>query len=136
MASAKMFENGLANEDTQRNHATPERVVNFVRRIIRNEKLYTGRERRTHLRYPITMPVKATPLTDDQRPAGEPFLAVSRDISIGGMCLYHLYAVSEKYLELDLKGSGNDELHVVLEVVRCRQAGPLYEIAGQFIGYL
>ena len=136
MTRTKSLENGSTTKDSSQQNSAPERVVDFVRRIIRSEKLYTGRERRTHLRHPITMPVKATPLTDDQKPAGEPFVAVSRDISIGGMCLYHLFPVSEKYLELDLKGGANEQLHVILEVVRCRQAGPLYEIAGQFVGCL
>jgi hypothetical protein len=82
------------------------------------------------------MPVKATPLNDKHQPAGEAFLAVTRDISVGGLCMYHLQNVTARFLQLELSGHGSDEqLGVVLEVVRCRQTGPLFEIAGRFVGY-
>jgi hypothetical protein len=115
----------------------PERVVNFIRRVIRGEKFFGRSERRVNLRYPVTIPVKATPLDDRQFPNGEPFLGVTRDISVGGLCMYHLEAVASRYLQLELASSGasKEHLQVVLEVVRCRQTGPLYEIGGRFVGY-
>ncbi len=115
--------------------ASPDRVINFVRRVIRGEKFYPGPERRANLRYPLTMPVKVTPLDKHQEPIGQSFLAVTRDISVGGMCLYHMKSVREKYLQLELSSPNGEQLQVVMEVVRCRQAGPFYEIAGPFIGY-
>ncbi|HZZ27679.1 MAG TPA: PilZ domain-containing protein [Pirellulales bacterium] len=116
--------------------APPEQVVNFIRRVIREEKFYEGMERRKNLRYPITIPVKATPLDDRCHPAGEPFLGVTRDISIGGLCLYHLAPIETHFLQLELatnSGSGAS-LQVLLQVVRCLQTGPLFEIAGRFVG--
>lgn len=125
-----------ANGHEKRKMAPPERVVNFIRRVIRGEKFYPGAERRQSLRYPITIPVKAMPLDDQHHPVGEVFLGVTRDISVGGLCMYHLQPVNAHYLELELSSNNSDEqLHVVLEVVRCRQTGPLYEIAGRFVGY-
>ena len=59
-------------------------VVNFIRRVIRGEKFYAGPERREHLRYPITIPVRVTPLNDRNEPAEESFLAITRDISLVG----------------------------------------------------
>jgi hypothetical protein len=123
--------------DVQEKHedAPPERVVNFIRRMIRGEKFHPGSERRLSLRYSVTIPVRATPLDDRQNPDGEAFLAVTRDISVGGLCMYHLEPVKARYLQLDLASSSGTEeqLHVVLEVVRCHQTGPLYEIAGRFV---
>jgi PilZ domain len=132
----KTLNSDSVEADEARKDLPPERVVNFIRRVIRGEKFYSGSERRTNLRYPITMPVKATPLNSRQQPCGEPFLAVTRDISVGGLCMYHLEHVAASYLELELaNGNGNGErLQVVLEVVRCRQTGPLYEIGGRFVG--
>jgi hypothetical protein len=119
----------------QRKSAPPERVANFIRRVIRGEKFYPGPERRQSLRYPITMPVKATALNDEQRPSGEAFLAVTRDISVGGLCMYHLQPVTARFLQLEITShSSDEELHVVMEVVRCRQTGPFFEIAGRFVG--
>ncbi len=118
----------------QRGIAPPERVANFIRRVIRGEKFYPGPERRLSLRYPITMPVKATPLEDKQHATGDSFLAVTRDISIGGLCMYHLQPVTARFLQLKITSQADECLDVVLEVVRCRQTGPFFEIAGRFIG--
>jgi hypothetical protein len=118
----------------QRGIAPPERVANFIRRVIRGEKFYPGPERRLSLRYPITMPVKATPLDDKQQATEESFLAVTRDISIGGLCMYHLQPVNARFLELELTNHSGEHLDVVMDVVRCRQTGPFFEIAGRFVG--
>ncbi|HTQ37617.1 MAG TPA: PilZ domain-containing protein [Pirellulales bacterium] len=116
---------------------TLEPVVMFIRRVIRGEKFFPGSERRTSLRYPVTMPVRATPLDERQVPNGEAFLGVTRDISVGGLCMYHLESVESRYLQLELTGNtvNEERLNVVLEVVRCRQTGPFFEIAGRFVGY-
>jgi hypothetical protein len=112
----------------------PERVANFVRRVIRGEKFYAGPERRMHLRYPITMPVQVTPLDAEFEPVGEPYQVVSRDISVGGICLYGPQATNHRYLQLEIKGPSQERLKVLMEVLRCRQAGPFFEIGGRFIG--
>ena len=112
----------------------PDRVVNFVRRVIRGEKFYAGPERREHLRYPITIPVHATPLDDRNEPCDEPFLGITRDISIVGLCMYHTRPVTAKVLQLELTGPNHEQLDALLKVVRCRPAGPFFEIAGRFVG--
>ena len=114
--------------------APPDRVASFIRRVIRGEKFYPGPERRLSLRYPVTMPVKGTPLDNAQHAAEEPFLAVTRDISIGGLCMYHLQPVTARFLQLEITSQADERLDVVLEVVRCRQTGPFFEIAGRFVG--
>ena len=111
----------------------PAEVVNFIRRVIRGEKFYAGPERRQHLRYPITIPVRVTPLDEQHQPAAEPFLAITRDISIVGLCMYHTQAVKEKLLRLELTGLNQEHVTVPLKVARCRPAGPFYEIAGRFL---
>jgi hypothetical protein len=127
--------NGKENGCKPRGTPPPERVASFIRRVIRGEKFYPGPERRSNLRYPITMPVKATPLDNQQNAAEEAFLGVTRDISVGGLCMYHLQPVNVRFLQLELSSHGCDEqLHVVMEVVRCRQTGPFFEIAGRFVG--
>src|SRR4051812_27122107 len=132
-----IFDNEAASQDPPetRQEILPPRLVNFVRRVIRGEKFYPGPERRMNLRYPLTMPVKVTPLDEDMTPSGtEPFVAVTRDISVGGLCLYHTQALREKYLRLELTSPSRDNLDVVIAVVRCKQAGPFWEIAGPFLG--
>jgi hypothetical protein len=131
----KTSNGALPDVQEKREDAPPERVVTFIRQMIRGEKFHSGSERRLSLRYPVTMPVRATPLDDRQNPDGEAFLAVTRDISVGGLCMYHLEPVRARYLQLELASSSGtgEHLHVVLEVVRCHPTGPLYEIAGRFV---
>lgn len=111
----------------------PPSVINFIRRVIRGEKFYAGPERREHLRYPITMPVRVTPLNERNEPAEEPFLAITRDISLVGLCMYYTRSVKEKLLQLELTGLNQEQLTVHLQVARCRPAGPFFEIAGRFV---
>ncbi len=112
----------------------PEHVTNFVRRVIRGEKFYSGPERRLHLRYPITMTLRVIPLDAQRTPVGEMFSAITRDISVDGACFYHTEAVKQKLLQLELDGPNQEKLCVKLKVARCRPAGPLYEIGGKFVG--
>jgi hypothetical protein len=123
-----------ANGKGMRKSSPPERVANFIRRVIRGEKFYPGPERRQSLRYPITMPVKSTPVTDHYELCGDVFLAVTRDISLGGLCMYHLAPVTARYLQLEITNNNDEHLSVLMEVVRCRQTGPFFEVAGRFIG--
>ncbi|MCC7085666.1 MAG: PilZ domain-containing protein [Pirellulales bacterium] len=112
----------------------PDRLVKFIRRVIRGEKFYSGPERRISLRYPITMPVRVTPLDDHQQPTNEPFLAVTRDISVTGLCFYHTHPVKQTYLQMELTGPSLEQCTVLLKAARCRPAGPFYEIGGRFLG--
>jgi hypothetical protein len=112
----------------------PERIVNFIRRVIRGEKFYSGPERRRSMRYPITMPVRVTPLDDHQQPSKETFLAVTRDISVTGLCFYHTHPLKHRYLQLELTSPSREQCTVLLETARCREAGPFFEIGGKFLG--
>jgi PilZ domain len=127
-------------------HPSP-RVLEFVRTAIREEKVYKGGERRAHLRYPVSMSVRATPLDDHKKPIAEPFDAVThdisvagsfaaltRDISAGGISMHCSQPVKEKFLQLELTAPKGVQLNVTLEVLRCLKKGPFYEVGGRFVG--
>ena len=121
-----------AEED--RKPASLQEVASFVRQVIREDKCGTWLERRVSLRYPIALPVIATVLDDEYRPVGETFRAVTRDLSTKNLCIYHSQPVTAKYLELQLaRRIGDERLRVLLEVVRCEDAGPFFEIGGRFL---
>src|ERR1700751_836474 len=103
-----------AAEATSTEMPSVHRVLEFVRAVIGDEKLREQSERRAHLRYPITLPVRAVPLNDDKKPVAGPFYAVTRDICIagsfmaltrdisaGGVSLYHTQPIKEKFLQLE-----------------------------------
>ncbi len=132
---AKLLNGNFLEVQEESENATPNRVANFIRRVVRGEKFLNGSEHRLSVRYPVTMPVKAMPLNDQHLPDGEEFLGVTRDISEGGLSFYHLKPLEARYLKLELVNTiGMEEhLHAVMEVLRCRETGPLYEIGGRFV---
>jgi hypothetical protein len=81
----------------------------------------------------LAVAVPAEPLDEMFSPAGKPFTAVSRDLSIAGISLYHTQPVRQRYLALELTACMGDKLRAVIDVNRCRRVGFLYEIAGAFL---
>lgn len=81
----------------------------------------------------MRMPVAAVPVDDDLQRIGEPFVAVSRDLSGKGIAIYHTRRISQRYLALELSTPSDEKLHVLLQVLRCRPVGLFYEIAGNFV---
>ena len=76
------------------------------------------------------------PVDSGFEPLGEPFTAVSRDISSSGIGLMHTRAIREKYLWLRLETRGGVKMNVVAEVLRCRPLGMFYEIGAKFVAKL
>ncbi len=64
----------------------PAELQKFVHEIT-GQTDYSGAEKRGRTRYQIAIEVPAIELDDDLRPLGEPFIAMSRDIYTGGICL-------------------------------------------------
>lgn len=111
----------------------PQAIAAFVERLIRHSKYYDGPDSRSEPRYAVRMPVAAVPVDDDLQKIGEPFVAVSRDLSGRGIAIYHTRRISQRYLALELSTPSEEKLHVLLQVLRCRPVGLFYEIAGKFV---
>jgi hypothetical protein len=95
---------------------------------------YVGEERRAETRMRITMPVAVVPVDDAFKPVGPPALLITRDISVGGICLLHDEPLQPKYLVVDLPAKDTEEsLQLVVEILRCRAVDTLFEIAGRFV---
>ena len=63
-------------------------------------------------------------------------MALSRDISTGGMSLIHTEEVQDKLLVVELPITPGQKTQVVLEVLRCRSIGQFYEVGGRFVSKL
>jgi hypothetical protein len=79
----------------------------------------------------LTAEVLVRPVNADCTTFGEPFRAVTTDISAAGLGFLHTRAVSDKYLCVTFR-NGTDT-SILVEVMRCRPVGPLYEIGGEFV---
>jgi len=94
-------------------------------------------EMREFQRHKLTVEVEVHPLNSKFEPVGEGFVAVTQDISTGGLGFIHTRAVNDKLLCISL----SEEMwqaHLgqvfVMEVKRCDPVGSLYAVGGRFIG--
>jgi hypothetical protein len=93
------------------------------------------RERRRSVRASLLATVTAIPLAGALEPCGEPFRAIVRDASEGGLSLLHTRCVTAELLMLrwPLLAAPRRVIDVLLAIQRCQPLGPFYEVAGQFV---
>ena len=114
----------------------PAAIAMFVRRVVKGAEYYVGPEQRTEPRYRVSLPVAAVPIDESMKKTGDVFIAFTRDISSGGIAMYHTRRVSDKYLAVEIRSNSGENLRVLVEVLRCSPVGLFYEIAGKFISKL
>jgi hypothetical protein len=89
-------------------------------------------ERRTDKRKPVVLDVIAVPLDANRQPVGDPFLALTRNISHGGIAILHTEKVTAPYLLLRLETQKHQVIQAVIQVVRSRTFYQFTEISGRF----
>jgi hypothetical protein len=113
---------------------TRDQLVAFVHDLLNRKSRYAGPERRSAKRHVVIMDVPAVPLDKAMRPAGDPFVAISRNISTTGISLFHTAQIHAPYLALELRDEVKaTSIRAAIEVVRCAAKGQLFEIAGKFV---
>lgn len=127
---------GISDFETEKLLRPPAAVESFVRRVVRGAEFYVGPEQRGEARYAVSLPVAAVPVDKSLRKAGDAFIALTRDISSGGIGMYHTRRVSERLLALEIKSASGEKLRVLAEVLRCNPAGLFYEIGARFVSRL
>lgn len=108
-------------------------VAQLIRRLAEEGLYYAGPNRRTERRHAVALRVRAMPLDDKLQPAGEAFVATSRNISSRGIALIHVEKVTHPYLAVELTDVDGKTFEAAVEVLRCQPQGSYYEIAGQFV---
>jgi hypothetical protein len=101
-------------------------ITAFIRELVDEAQQDFVVDRRREHRFPLLIPVIVTPI----REGASTFAAVTRDISLRGVSLLHTGPVEDHYLRIQFKP---DAPPVVIEVLRRRKVGPLWEIAGKFL---
>ena len=121
--------------DSPSNHdvlTSPGEIADFVMDLTADLRSAQSQERRAEPLYAIMVPVFATPFDASGHCVGDRFLAVTRDISVIGGAILHSANVPGQYLLLEFNLPGNRDFRVVLEILRVREIGPLWELAGRF----
>jgi hypothetical protein len=106
-------------------------LMKFVRE--RSVKPTGETELRRSKRYAAVLEVVVLPLNEHYRPSGLPFLAVTRDVSTGGLCMLHTRPAPSTKLFIEIERPNDTALDVVLNVRRNRRVGQFFEIAGDFV---
>jgi hypothetical protein len=121
-----MTEVGIAAFDRTALAEPPAELWSFAKKETSHQRC--GHERRRQRRFSLITNVIAVPLTRDFCPAGEPFVAVSSGMSIGGMRLIHTAPAPSEFLLLEID---RQPVKLLLTVLRSRPVGPCFEIAGR-----
>lgn len=90
-------------------------------------------DRRKSERFPVVADVIVVPLDKDCRPLAEPFIACSLNVSAGGLCFYHAEPVDSTLLYVEIASPDAPNMSSRMRVLRQRQVGDYFEIAGQFL---
>ena len=108
-------------------------LVRFANRAIANRDFYRSDERRSEYRHTVALNVLAIPLDADFEQHGEPFTAITRNVSASGLAMFHSRNVNDKYLALEIGDPWGDRLRLIMSVRRSRHVGLFYEVAGPFV---
>src|SRR5436190_12379865 len=107
---------------------TGEAISSLIRDLIDGSQKDYILDRRRESRHPLATPVTVLPVGR----LADAFVAVTRDVSTKGISFLHTAPVDDHYLYLQFPESPQGSLTVVLEVLRRRRIGSLWEIAGNF----
>ena len=116
--------------DKNRLRHPPKAIAGYIAKMLSGE--YLGPERRGAKRHHVVASVPVMPVAEDLSPAGEAFMAMTRDISTTGIALISARAVNSQLLVVELPPVLGKQMQVLIRVSRCRAVGRFYEIAGTF----
>lgn len=106
----------------------PAEMVRFVQR-----RALTMSQLTDETAHPLVLPLSVQPLDSTCQPKGEPFEALTREVSTRGLAFVHQRAVSAPYVSLALKMPSGEERKFLLQVQRCEPAGMYYDVSGRFV---
>jgi hypothetical protein len=123
-------DSGIAVNVTQ----SKDRVFCLVRDLLNDIQADFIGEQRAYPRHPICVAIEAIPFDSQGHQTGKAFTAVTKDISATGLSFLHHAAILDRYLLVRFPQSDRFPTQwIVLEVLRRRPVGPLWEIAGRSV---
>lgn len=113
----------------ERNYSSPRNFVYVLRKLVSWQDDDTRRE---HARYPKRLSLKIQPLNGDYMPDGEPFWAISSDVSKRGMGFIMGDPIDHEHLRITVE----EDVSVIATVRHCTSIGnnyPLYLVGVEFL---
>jgi len=121
----------MTEPDRSRLVAPSDGLLAFVHGL--SESAEPGAEHRQSARIAANLEVVCVPLNSDEERCGAPLVAVSRNISAGGLALVHARRIHAKLLAVWLHPGEGLTLHFVVKIVHCRGLGEYVEHCCQIV---
>ncbi len=113
---------------------SPDVLALFMQEVIVEYNSYRKLVRRSEPREPVAIPVLARPVDADLNSAGDPFHAVTRDISHGGVGLFHTRPIDCGWLELTFSSPhSGKEMTILATVEHCTPCGRYFILGCRFV---
>lgn len=110
----------------------PEVVVSFVRELMDGHQRVVS-DRRFHPRNVIELPAVVQPLDFDFQPAGQLFIATTKDVSTGGVALIHTDQVTAPYLQIEFATQEAKAMSLLAKVIHCTPYGQHFHVGARFV---
>ena len=112
---------------------SPDTIASFIQQTIVEVQSFKEGIRRAEPREAAAIPVLVTPLSENLEPTGAEFYAVTRDVSCGGIGLFHTEAVTARWLEVEISTPATHrELRLLVHVQHCTPIGKFFLIGCRF----
>jgi len=90
-------------------------------------------EKRQSARLPFVVELLCTPFDAEQRQCGMPFLALCRNVSMGGVSVFHSRPTAAKYLLVRLDRGEKGPFQVLVKILSCDPLEQFFHFRGQFV---
>lgn len=115
--------------------SSPETITAFMQQIIVEYHNLDRNHRRSEPRELVAIPVTVQEMSEVLQPIGEPFQAVTRDISYGGIGLFHVSSLEHhRFLKITLVSPERDDVKMTIlaRVEHTTKCGGFYIIGCRF----
>lgn len=112
---------------------SPDTIASFIQQTIVELESFKDGIRRAETRESVAIPINVTPLNEHLEPVGAEFYAVTRDVSCGGIGLFHTAPVTAPWLEIEMSTPAtHQELRLLAHVQHCTPIGKFFLIGCHF----
>ena len=112
---------------------SPDTIASFIQQTIVELESFKVGMRRAESRESAAIPIFVAPLNENLEPVGAEFYAVTRDVSCGGIGLFHTKPVTARWLEIEMSTPATrQELRLLAQVQHCTPIGKFFLIGCRF----
>jgi hypothetical protein len=109
-------------------------VIGCVLEIMEDIQADYVADKRSDPRCPVCVPLEVTPYNRQGQRTGKSFRAVTKDVSASGIAFLHTAEFVDRFAVVRFPGvKRHANERIVVQVLRCREVGPLWEIGGRFV---